>query len=224
MITGFILSTSLIFSIMLKGADAYQGMDMTDEEFSDFVDAHYDMFDTVTTFVSENRGHFETGGIGGLTGLALKGAFTSTHPVINSFVAGGAIELAKNFYKNTVHGKVAKEERVAELERQLEAVIKEINELKASGNFGTNHQIATLGDFSCGHAHNPSGGRNDIRSSVYSIGSHTFTTESKEAGPHRSEYRVYRDPSTREIRDTIDTIVHEALNPRDNHVTRSDKN
>lgn len=221
MITSLALTSLMMYSTMITGYDAYQGIDMTDEEFNQFVDVHYDMFDTVSTFVGDNRGAFETGAIGGLTAAAVKLALSSSHPVTNLIVVNGAGEVAKNLYRTAVYGKVAKEERIDELERQLVAVVKEINTLKNSGKYVA-PQYVSAGDFSMGHADNPNDGSSDIRSSVYSIGDHTYTTDPKETGPHRTGYREHRDPNTKEIRDIVDRIYRDSMNPRDNYVTKSD--
>lgn len=219
MITSLVLTSLMMYSTMISGYDAYQGIDMNDEEFREFVDVHYDMFDTVSTFVADNKGAFETGAIGGITGLALKTALTSSNPATNVILTSGAIEVAKTVYKNAVYGKVAKEQQIAELERQLASIVKEVNQLKASGNYGT-YQYVSAGDFTSGYSYDPREGRHDERSSVYSIGDRTYTTDSRDAGPHRSRYREYRDPSTRQIKDTIDRIYRDSMKPRDNYVTK----
>lgn len=221
MITSLALTSLLMYSTMISGSEAYQGIDMSDEEFNNFVDVHYDMLDTVGSFIADNRANFETGVIGSISTLAVRSALYSAHPVTNLVIVGGINEVAKNVYKNAVYGKVAKEERIAELERQLAVIVKEVNQLKNSGDYGT-YQYVSAGDFSSGYSYDPREGRHDERSSVYSIGGTSYTTDSREAGPHRSEYRVHRDSSTREIKDTIDRIYHDSMNPRKDYVTKSD--
>lgn len=213
------LPVLLIMLTLVPGAPAYLGEDMTDEEFEMFVDAHADFADSVVEFVAENKDAFAAGAIGGVAGLALKGI--STHPVVGGMLIGGGVELVKTIYKNTVSGKAAKEDAFRELEQKLEAVVREINEMKAG-----NHNQPSLGDFSSGYGHEArghDGGESDPRSSsCYTLNGHTYTTDGRDAGPHRGGYREYRDPSTRDAQDMIDRIVSDSLRDRskDNYVER----
>tara|TARA_R110000796_G_C14559232_1_gene434645 strand:- start:131 stop:802 length:672 start_codon:yes stop_codon:yes gene_type:complete len=223
MIVELCLATSIIVSTIIPGTNGYIGDDMTDEDFEIFAAENYDMFESVIDYVVEHKNAFETGAVGGLTGLAIRGAAASTNPILGCILAGGTIELAKSMYKNLGDSNGIKEERIQDLESKLEAVLKEVNQMKSSNN----HNLPTLGDFSSGHAHetrDQNTNRNDPRSSVYSLNGNHYTTDARDAGPHRDGPREYRSHETREIRDSVDRACHEATrdHSRDNYVERRD--
>ena len=219
MITSLLL-TSILISNFAVGSQA-RFHDMSDEDFSDFVDAHADMLETVVEFVA-NGGKvqvlFERGVVGTATGIAIK--YISSHAGA-VYLVGGAVEIAKGLYTD-IRSNDSKDQKIEEMSRQIEALVKRVNELERNAN---GNLLPSLGDLSAGHGHenrNQNTGRDDIRTSVYGLGDRTFTTDSRETGPHRSGYREYRDSSTREIRDTVDRIYHDSMRDRsnDNYVER----
>ncbi len=219
MITSLLI-TSLLLSNFAIGSQA-RFHDMSDEDFSDFVDAHYDMFESVVEFVSEGNKYqilFERGVVGAATGTAIK--YISAHAGA-AYLVGGGVEIAKGLYTD-LRSEAVKDQKIEQMEKQIEMLVREVNELKKSIN-GNN--IPTLGDFTAGHGHelrSENTGRDDIRTSVYGLNGRTFTTDSRETGPHRDGYREYRDSSTREIRDTVDRIYHDSMRDRsrDNYVEK----
>lgn len=219
MITSLLL-TSIMISNFAIGSQA-RFHDMSDEDFSDFVDAHYDMFESVVEFISEGNKYqvlLERGVVGVATGTAIK--YISVHAGAAYFVGAG-VEIAKGLYTD-LRSNESKDQKIEQMERQIEALVKKVNELEKLTNANLS---PSLGDFTSGHGHetrDQNTGRGDIRTSVYGLNGRTFTTDGKETGPHRDGYREYRDSSTREIRDTVDNIYHDSMRDRsnDNYVER----
>lgn len=216
-----LLLTSVLLSNFAIGSQA-RFSDMSDEDFVDFVDAHYDMFETVVEFSTKygEKYHilFERGVVGAATGTAIK--YISAHAGA-AYLVGGGVEIAKGIYTD-LRSDQSKDKKIEQMEKQIEALVQRVNELERSMN-GNN--LPTLGDFTAGHGHetrDQNTGRNDIRTSVYGLNGRTFTTDSRETGPHRDGYREYRDSSTREIRDTVDRIYHDSMrdHSNDNYVER----
>lgn len=219
MITSLLL-TSIMISNFAIGSQA-RFHDMSDEDFSDFVDAHYDMFESVVEFVSEGNKYqvlFERGVIGAATGVAIK--YISSHAGA-VYLVGGGVEIAKGLYTD-LRSELSKDQKIEDMQKQIAILVKEVNELKKLTN---SNLSPSIGDLSSGHGHetrNQNTGSGDIRTSVYGLAGRTFTTDSKESGPHRDGYREYRDSSTREIRDTIDNIYHDSMrdHSNDNYVEK----
>lgn len=223
MITSFVLTVSIILSNLVLGTQSQQFSDMSEEDFSDFVDMHADIFDTITEFAAKGIENYhvvaERGVIGVATAIAIKSIAKSGH--MGALIAGAAVEVAKGVYSD-LRSNASKDDKIEEMSRQMEILLKEVNTLKSMAN---GNLSPSIGDFSSGHGHETrdrNTGHGDVRTSVYGLAGRTFTTDAREAGPHRDGFREFRDSSTREIRDTIDRITHDALRDRsnDNYVER----
>lgn len=226
MITSFVLTISILISNFAVGTKA-QFNDMSDEDFEKFADLHadvlYEVSDATVHIAEKYHVLLERGVIGTATGMAIK--VMSGQSFAASLLVGGGIEVAKGIYTDLMSSSShpdSKEEQLKEMSKQIEFLLKEVNELKMTVN---GNLMPTAGDFSSGHGHetrDKNTNNRDVRSSVYSLAGRTFTTDSREAGPHRDSYREYRDSSTREIRDTIDRITHDATRDKsnDNYVER----
>lgn len=225
MITGLVLATSLMFSTYIKGADAYVGDDMTDEDFESFVDKNYEQFNDARKFIHEHRDALYRGMLGGAIGIGLKNVLNK-HPAIGGTIIAGAVEFAKEIYKETSGG--SREDRLDEMQRELDNLKSVANQLSGRMDEVRSEDIRLAEEYNAKSDKLMEKARAQLKieNAIHRYNMQhdpdyrtKYASESADCGPHSEHYRYYRDPETREIRDTIDRIYHDSVNPRSEYVT-----
>lgn len=217
MVTGFVLTTCLLFSGHIKCVEGYQGEDMTDEEFAAFAHEHNDKLRKTYSFIIENRDVIVRGMVGAGTGRALK-TFATVYPTFGGLIVAGSVELAKELFKETTQDKT-KEERLEELEKMVQDLQDQMVTLRQEMSV-KREEIGRAADAHAEEFNERM--RNEEkaeRERSTSHGDYSYSSDGKDCGPHRDGYKSYRDSSTREIRETVDKIYRDSMSPRSEHVT-----
>lgn len=214
MFSALVLASTMFISTQIQGAKAYQGEDMTDEEFQAYVTAHSKGMEDAIDFLRTNADVISRGMIGGIVGTALKNAITR-YPTVGGIMLAGGVELAKEIFKE-VSGD-SKETRLEEMELVLADLYKQIEEVKGTVGKLRDQDIAKM---------NSANERADKERAerVKQGWDNVHVSDAKDCGPHKDSYHQYRDPATKEIRDTIDRIYKDSTTPsRDKeYVTKKD--